>query len=144
MKSGLQDLVDAMPELKTASINTKLKVLNADGSAEVEAWVVDDVGKNMIPKKTLLSGVAVSSKAKVYDMMKDPKDDFEKAFTLQYDSGEDFDMSHPEIRSMIDFLQTQSTITSDEATGIKRMGERKKSKAEEIFGTKLTLEDFKE
>jgi len=140
MLTGLQQEIDAHPELVGSSAKKRMEALNQDGSAQVESYVVkDDVVK--IPKGDMMAMMSVGSLASVITWMRAEADATAMVFHEFFNAHEQFKVTDPMFRAMISGL-APGLITTDERDAILRLGERPISRAEEVFGRKLTMEDF--
>lgn len=142
MLEGLQTEIDAHPELNGASKEIIINALNADGTAQTETWAVrDDILK--VPKGDMLALMSASSIANIIRWMRAEADDNALAFHELYISHDQFTVTNPVFRAFIGLLHSLGKITADEQTAILRLGERKISRAEELWDRLLTVEDFK-
>jgi len=149
MLEGLQNEINNHPDLVTASKEIVMQKLNADGSAMVETNDVIPVSENPIrlSKAFLLTTYLDKSQRTALRNMLTSAEQPEAGEDLQdfatiYHSDDVFFVNHPTFRSMIDDLATPLLLSTDIVTAIKRLGERKISRAEELFGRKITAEDF--
>ena len=85
---------------------------------------------------------ATTSASAVISWMRAEADNNALAFHEFYTSHDQFKTSDPVFRSMVTLLNSINKITTDEKTALLRLGERKQSRAEELFGRKITIEDF--
>lgn len=141
MFEGLQTEIDAHPELTGASKEIIINALNADGTAQVESWAVrNNVLK--VPKGDILALMGVPSIANVVKWMRAEADDNALAFHTLYDSHDQFIVTNSVFRAFVGLLHSLGKITAGEQTAILRLGERKISRAEELWSRFITAEDF--
>lgn len=141
MLEGLQIEINAHLELTGASKEIIINALNADGTAQTETWVVrNDILK--VPKGDILALMNASSIANVIRWMRAEADDNALAFHTLYDSHDQFIVTNSVFRSFITLLHSIGKITETEKTAILRLGERKISRAEELWGRMLVEGDF--
>lgn len=141
MLTGLQTEIDAHQELTGASKEIIINTLNADDTAQTETWTVrDDIIK--VPKGDMLALMSASSIANIIRWMRAEADDNALAFHELYISHDQFTVTNLVFRAFIGLLHSLGKITADEQTAILRLGERKISRAEELWGRFLTVEDF--
>jgi hypothetical protein len=142
MLSGLQEEIDRHPELTGAASNIIMDRLNRDGTASVETWVVSSEPCK-VPKGDIMAAIALSGNlANVIRWMRAEADDLALMFHTFFDAHEEFKTSDPVFRHLISGLQASSLISTFERDTILKLGERKISRAEELFGRKITMEDF--
>ena len=149
MLTGLQNEINNHSDLITASKEIVMQKLNADGSALVEAWAVIDFFEtpirlskntvkstflNMEQRKILREMVASADAPEASDEIKD--------FADLYIGDDVFFVNHPMFRSLVDMLAGPLSLSDYAVVELKRLGERKISRAEELFGRKITAEDF--
>ena len=141
MLSGLQDEINNHPELQTASKDIIINALNADGTAQTETWaVMSETVK--IPKGDILALMSATSISNIIRWMRAESDDNALAFHELYLSHDQFKVTDTVFRLFINLLESLAKITESERDAIMRLGERKISRAEELFNKKLTVEDF--
>ena len=141
MLARLEEEINNYPDLITASKDIIINVLNADGTAQVETWIViDDVLK--IPKGDILALMSPTSIANVVRWMRAEADDNALAFHELYLSHDQFTVTNTVFRNFISLLTSLGKITDSECNAILRLGERKISRSEEIWNRLLTTEDF--
>ena len=136
MLEGLQEEISAHTEFVGASKQIIINALNEDGTAQVPASVTSDTPARL-KKITFLSMLSSESTEKLITFM-----DSQPVFRLLFESGGAFDAAHPKFIEMIDLLADNSIISESEKTDVLRVGQRDLSRAEELFGRKITEEDF--
>ena len=142
MNQELQTEINNRQELTTASPAIIMQTLNNE-PAQVETWVTD-TDERLIPKGDMLALLSLSSQVKLYDWMKAEATDAAKGFTLFYNSHEHFKCSDPVFIGTIQLLENPlGLITETERDAVLRFGQRKLTRAEELVGHKLIVEDFK-
>lgn len=140
MLEGLQTEIDKYPTLIGASNEIKMRTINT-APAETEAWVVRD-DDHKVPKGDMLALMSAASQVKLYDWM-EANSDAAKGFKLFYYSHDQFKTTDPVFRGTIQILRAYfNLITEAEETAVLRMGERLKTRAEEVFGRLIELGDF--
>lgn len=143
MLTGLSDELVNHPELGTASNAKILEALNAPGSASTEVWTAIslDEQKVTLSKATLLTYLSAAQRKALRELMGSGTDAGEDLKML-YDADNVFWVNSPTFRGLMDSLAAGSVITTEIADAVKRLGERLQSRAEELWGRKLTMEDF--
>lgn len=136
MLAGLQTEIDKHPDLAGASARIVMEKLNHPGSASTEELVKNENSRRL-PKANLLAMLDNGNIQKLIDFM-----ETQPVMKLLFDSASSFDPSHSKFVEMISTLEGASIISADEKTAILRIGERLKSRAEELFGRNITMEDF--
>jgi len=141
MLAGSQEEIALHQELNGASKDIIIMSLNTDGTSQTESYVVmDDVLK--VPKGDILALLSFGSQVALYDWMKAESNEA-KGFSLFYNSHDQFRVANPVFRGTISLLNNPLTIiTESECDAILRLGERKISRAEELFGRKIIEGDF--
>lgn len=141
MLENLQTEIDNHPEFLGASNKIIIETLNTNGSAEIESWVTDEK-ERLVPKGDMLALLSLSSQVKFYDWM-NAESDAAKGFSLFYNAHEHFKCNDPVFIGTMQLLYNPlAIITETELNLILRLGQRKISRAEELFGRKITIEDF--
>jgi hypothetical protein len=143
MLTGLQQEIDNCPELTGASKEIIINTLNADGSAQTEMWIVIPIAEQKIKlsKLAVLTYLSPAQRAGIRAMLADTSDAAQD-FKMLYEADNEFWINDLTFRSMLDTLGAVLSIDASVITEIKRLGERKISRAEELFGRKITTEDF--
>lgn len=142
MLNGLQNEITLHSELNGASKEIIIDFLNKDGTAIVESWTNRNDETLKVPKGDMLALLSLESQVKLYDWLK-AESDAAKGFSLFFYSHDQFKTCDPVFRGTISLLNNPLfIITEAERDAILRLGERKISRAEELFGHKLTMEDF--
>lgn len=143
MLAGLQNEIDLHPDLTGAAPRIVMQKLNADGSAQLETWekVPLEDRKIKLSKLTLLTYLTPEQRTGIRAMLEGTSD-AEKDFAMLYNSDNEFWVNDSTFRAMVDMLGTTLPLPAETVTTIKRLGERSISRAEELFGRKLTEGDF--
>lgn len=143
MLTGLQAEIDARPELNGASKNIIMSALNTDGSAQTEAWeaIPLEDQKITISRLALLTYLSAEQRAGIRSMLADTSDAAQD-FKMLYEADNVYWVNSPTFRGMIDTLGVALSLPTETVTAIKRLGERSISRAEELFGRKITEGDF--
>lgn len=125
----------------TASPEVIVSALNADGGALVETFVTIPVETQHvnIHKAVLLSAMTAQERAALRAVLAADED-----FRMLYEAADEFTINHPTTIAMIDSLVSSIGLRQDAATAILRLGQRKLSRAEELIGRKITIEDVEE
>lgn len=124
--------------------------LNTDGSALVEAWVTIPVNEQRIKihNAVLLSTFYAADKfslRKLRAFLASSQTDEDAAdVKMLYESTDTFDVNDPVFESMLTMLVGLLSLPVDVVTNILRLGQRKLSRAEELIGRKITLEEAQE
>lgn len=140
MLYGLQAEIDRYPGLVGASKKLICDTINT-APALIEAWVVRD-DDHKCPKGDMLAYLSQASQVKLSDWM-DAKSTEAKGFNLFYNAHVQFKTTDPVFRGTIQLLHDPLALISEgERDAILRMGERLKTRAEELFGRLITMEDF--
>ena len=123
------------------SNETIASILNTEGTASVENWITADTPK-WISVFEFLVTLSAASIANIYDLIVSPTTTLGKVLRLIIKYGVSLDMTHDRIRTdLIEALVTALTITAAEGDALKRLGEVLQSRAEELFGVKITADD---
>jgi hypothetical protein len=142
MLNGLIDEIALHNELNGASKEIVINFLNQDGTAIVESWTNRNDESLKVPKGDMLALLSLESQVKLYDWLK-AESDAAKGFSLFFYSHDQFKTCDPVFRGTIELLYNPlSIITESERDSILRLGERKISRAEELFSRKVTMGDF--
>jgi len=65
-------------------------------------------------------------------------------FRMLYEAAEEFTINHPTTIAMIDGLVAGIGLNAATAAGIKQLGQRTKTRAEELVGRAITVQDIRE
>lgn len=143
MLQGLQEEIDKHPELTGASKEIIISTLNTDGTAEVEAWDIIplDSQKISISKLKLLTYLTAEQRQGLRTMLAGISE-VEQDLAMLYNSDDTFWINDPFFRGMLRNIATALSMDEGIVTEIKRLGERKISRAEELFGRKIQEGDF--
>lgn len=144
MLDGLQAEIDARPKLAGASKTIIMAELNAEGSADSEAWeaIPIDEQKITISRLALLTMLDGTQRAGIRTILANPDDAYQEDFKMLYEADDVYWVNSDAFRSMIDYLGQVLSLSAGKVTEIKRLGERSISRSEELFGRKITAEDF--
>lgn len=143
MLNGLQEEIGLHPELTCASKEIVINTLNADGTANIETYVtIPHIERKItISKAALLTHITQAERKNMRALIASCTDAGEDLKML-YEADDVFWVNDPTFIGMIDSLSQGGIISVDAASEIKRLGERSISRAEELFGRKITMEDF--
>lgn len=143
MLNGLQEEIALHKELTGAAKEIVINILNADGTANIETWktIPHTEQKITISKAALLTYVTQAERKNMRALMASGTDAGEDLKML-YEADDVFWVNDPTFIGMINSLSLAGIISVDAASAIKRLGERGMSRAEELFGRKITVEDF--
>jgi len=140
MLTGLQEEIDKYPELIGASKKVIMNKLNTE-PGQVETWIAQE-GALKVPKGDIIALTSPASQAKLFDWMRAESDEA-KGFSLLYYAHSQFKVSDPVFRGTIQLLcDPLGIMTEAERDAILRLGERLQTRSEELFGRKITEEDF--
>ena len=143
MLEGLQTEIDAHQEFIGAEKRIIVDALNKDGSALAEAWAVIPITEQKIKlsKLAVLTYLTPTQRAGIRAMLAD-NSDAAQDFKMLYEADNEFWINDATFRYMLDTLGVALSIDPTVITEIKRLGERKISRAEELFGRLITEGDF--
>lgn len=115
--------------------------LNKDGSASIETWVTIpvEVQHVNIHKAVLLAAMTPAERAGLRMALSADED-----FRMLYEAADEFTINHPTTIAMINGLVTGIGLRQEAAGGIIRLGQRLKSRAEELIGRKITADEAME
>jgi len=65
-------------------------------------------------------------------------------FRMLYEAADEFTINHPTTIAMIDGLVAGIGLNAATAAGIKQLGQRTKTRAEELIGRAITVQDIRE
>lgn len=140
MLEGLQTEIDNWPSLSGASPRIIITTLNSPGTAEIETWISN-------PEKVLVSineiytyYICDATIAKLISFLQQPGNE---VIALRLDKATHLDMTSSLVINILQKLITNEICTQTEYDNLIRLGQIKQSRAEELFGRKLILEDFK-
>jgi hypothetical protein len=149
MLEGLQDEIKNWPQLLGASPKLVMDVLNKPGSfigvyTDDAEWTVKNEPA-MISKSELMTRYLSLSSGQAFSSFLDKIDPFNRYVNRLFSQveGNGIDMSLGTVRDLFTYIyQTGSICTESEYHALMKLGERQLSRAEELFGRKLTEEDF--
>lgn len=123
--------------------------LNKDGTAKVETWATVPVVEERIKmhKAVLLVALSAAERKALRGLLEagaSKLSDEAADFKMLYESTDTFDVNDPVFIAMLDGLQASLGVKADTVLAIKRQGQRKISRAEELIGRKITLAEAQE
>ena len=137
MLAGLIEEISAHPELNGACKEIVINTLNEPGSALVESWKINPEPAMISKNELYTHQISDATFRRLIDYLETDKYMAERIHTATY-----FNMSSPAVRSIIGALYAEGIATEAEYNSLLRLGEIKLSRAEELFGRKITVEDF--
>jgi hypothetical protein len=117
-------------------------LINAEGSASVEEWIPSPTEKPL-NKGYFLEVIPKAEKAKLYDLINSGTPDG-KALKFDLDQSDVIDMSRPAFRQTVTDLATAEVISVGTRDAMLRLGEVRKSRAYELWGEAVSLEQIKQ
>jgi len=136
----LKDEIDTTPILSGQGRSDKIAtMLNAEGTALVEAWVVSDAAKD-IAKQSMFNLIPDAELVAFLDFL-DGTTTEARAMKMRLDAAPVINMADERVRDNIDALAVGAIITTDTQAILKRLGEVKASRSQELFGVQITAED---
>lgn len=139
MLNGLQAEIDKHPDLSGASPRIVMEALNAPGSAQVEVWITAPGGVLKSLNEIYTYYISDASLARLITYLQQP----ENAVTaLRLEKAQSIDLAAPLVISMLADLLAAGVCTQTEYDTLIRLGQIQKSRAEELFGRKINMEDF--
>lgn len=144
-----QEINNNWPQLIGASPTIIINTLNMPGSfkgvyIDDTEWRVKDE-PSMISKNKLLTEYLSITSGQALSNFLDKTESFNRYVNKLFSNveGDGINMSLGPVRDLFTYIyQTGSVCTESEYNSIMRIGERQLSRAEELFGRKITLEDF--
>jgi len=115
--------------------------LNAADSGTDSEWLTvpwDEQHIN-VHKAVLLAAMTAQERANLRTALASDED-----FKMLYEAAEEFTINHPTTIAMIDGLVIGIGLRSEAAAGIKQLGQRLKTRAEELIGRAITVQDIRE
>ena len=141
MLDGLQTEINTYPTLVGASNKIKMQTIN-EAPAVTPAWIVM-TEELKVPKGDMLALLSSASQVKLYDWITAASTAEAKGFNLFYTAHERFKVTDSVFRGTITLLHDPlALITESEKNAILRLGERLKTRAEELFGRPIVEGDF--
>ena len=137
MLNGLQDEINLHPELTGACKEIVVNALNEPGSALVESWKINPEPVMISKNELYTHQISDATFRRLIDYLETDKYMAERIHTAT-----DFNMSSPAVRSMMGSLYAGGVATEAEYSSLLRLGEIRLSRAEELFGRKITVGDF--
>lgn len=137
MLAGLIEEIAAHPELTGACKEIVVNALNEPGSALVESWKINPEPAMISKNELYTHQISDATFRRLIDYLETDKYMAERIHVAT-----NFNMSSPAVRSMMGALYTGGIATEAEYNSLLRLGEIKLSRAEELFGRKITVEDF--
>jgi hypothetical protein len=139
MLDGLQTEIDKYPVLTNAGAKAVMAKLNEPGSALVESWVTNPNEALYTVNEVYTYHISDESLGKLIALLVMPE---YVVLALRLDKATRFDLSSSFVLGMLSNLLAGEIITQAEHDNLVRLGQVKKSRAEELFERKLTVEDF--
>ncbi len=137
MLAGLIEEIAAHHELNGACKEIVINTLNEPGSALVESWKINPE-QAMISKNELYTHqISDATFRRLIDYL-----ETDKYMAERIHEATDFNMSSPAVRTIMGSLYAAGIATESEYNSLLRLGEIKMSRAEELFGRNITVEDF--
>jgi len=144
MLNGLQEEIAIHPEFVGASREIIINALNADGTSIADTWVTMPLESRKIAiSKLKLLTYLTGEQRKGLRVMLAGTSDAEKDLAMLYNSDDTFWINDPFFLEMLTGIYTALAMDDSVFAEIKRLGERKISRAEELFGRLITEGDFK-
>ncbi len=137
MLSGLQDEINLHPELTGACKEIVVNTLNEPGSALVESWNINPEPVMISKNELYTHQISDATFRRLIDYL-----EIDKYMAERIHAATDFNLSSLTVRAMIGALYAGGIATEAEYNSLLRLGEIKLSRAEELFGRKITVEDF--
>lgn len=143
MLDGLQAEIDSRPDLANGSKDYVISALNEDGSALTETYVTIPLEeqKIKISRLKLLTYLTGTQRAGLRAMLEGTSHE-EKDMAMLFYADDEYWINDPFFLVMLDTLASALSIDPTIVAEIKRLGERKISRAEELFSRKITEGDF--
>ena len=138
MLTGLQEEINKHTELSGASNKIILKFLN---ELKTETMIVSEE-ECLILKGDMLAMLSLDNIVKVVEWKNAKGSNYAKVFYALYETHEHFKTSDLMFRGLMEILYSYNLISESEKNNILKLGERNKSRSEELFSKFLTLEDF--
>lgn len=136
----LKNEIDGSPLLTGQGMDSKIMImLNAEGSANVEAWVTSGMSKN-VDKQAMLNLIP-DAELVAFDTLLNSETTEAKAMKIRFDPAATINMADERVRSDIDLLAVAGIISSNTKAILKRLGEVKASRSQELFNAQITESD---
>ena len=134
-----------IPEWQGIGAANTLSYLNKPGSALTPGWSVISTleQKVNVHKAVLLAAMTATERGNLRALLSADTESA-KDFAMLYNAADEFTINHATTRAMLDGLVTAIGLRSDTVAYVKRMGERETSRAEELIGRNLTIEDMED
>ena len=139
MLEGLQTEINKWYDLTGASPNLIMNALNAPGSAEIETWITNSEKVLVSINEIYTYYISDTTIANLISYLQQPGNE---VIALRLDKATHLDMSSSLVINILYGLVTNEICTQTEYDNLIRLGQIKQSRAEELFGRKLTKEDF--
>lgn len=139
MLNGLKTEINSRPELAGASHEIIMAALNTPGTAENEVWITSPTPILKSINEIYTYYISDSTLAKLIIYLQQPEN---AVMALRLEKATHLDLATPLVINMFGILLANGVCTQAEHDALIRLGQIKKSRAEELFGRKLTLEDF--
>lgn len=140
MLDGLQAEIENWPILSGAGHKIMMSVLNEPGSASVEAWITSPTPVLKSLNEIYTYYVSDETLGKLLTLL---SQEGNEVLALRLDKATHLDLTTPLVINLLGQLLSGGICTQSEHDALLRLGQIQKSRAEELFGRKLTLEDFK-
>lgn len=117
-------------------------LINAEGSASVDDWVLSPQPRPM-DKGHFLEILTDDEKAKLLDLMNSGTVEG-KALKFDLEQCSVIDMTRARWRQKVEALTTAEVLSTEARDAILRLGEIRKSRAQELWGEAVQLEQIKQ
>lgn len=114
--------------------------LNAPGGASVEQWVVGNVGA--VDKEVFLQQLSLTEAAALQTLI-DSGTETGQALKFKLGQSDSIDMSKKGNRNFVAALEKGGALSSDTAANLLRLGEVSASRAQELWGKSVAVEQVK-
>ena len=136
----LKSEIDNDPILSGQGRDIKISgALNTEGSALVESWILSDKKKD-VDKQTLLNLIPDEELVAFQDYLVSV-DVISRAMKFRLDAAPTINMADVRVRENIDALSVGEVFSADTQATLKRLGEVKTSRSQELFGIQITESD---
>lgn len=139
MLEGLQEEIYLHPELSGASNKIIMNFLNEPGTAIIEEWITAPyiVLKSLNEIYTYYISDDTIGKLVTYLQQSE-----NAVMAARMEKASHLDLSSSLVINILNQLLSDGICTQTEYDNIIQLGQIKKSRAEELFGRKITIEDF--
>lgn len=139
MLEGLQDEINNWPALIGASQKIIMATLNAPGSAQVEEWITSPSAVLKSLNEIYTYYISDETLGRLINYLQQPEN---AVMALRLEKATHLDLATDLVITMLGQLLSDEICTQAEYGALIRIGQVKRSRSEELFGRKLTLEDF--